>query len=112
VTETSTRKPRLNERRKVRIANSAKRQQDHVQEQLAKAQTPVDLLGASYIILRGRLVQFERKAIAALERARTQDDVKAAQERLANTRAEVERISNEAQAEMARLADEIHTERR
>lgn len=112
MTETSARKPRLRERREARTQASAARQQTHVQAKLAAAQTPVDLMGAAYTVLRGRLVQLERKALAAVERAETDSEKQAARERLADTRAEVERISNEAVAQMARLADQIHTERR
>jgi hypothetical protein len=112
MTETSARKPRLQERRAKRIADSAARQQAHADQRFAATQTPVDLLGAAYTVLRGRLVQYERKALASLERAKGESQRAAARERLDSTRAEVERISNEAVAQMARLADQIHTERR
>lgn len=107
-----TQKTGLRERRAKRVADSARRQQDHVQQKLDSAETPVDLLGANYVILRGRLVQYERKALAAVGRAKTSGDIEAARERLARTRAEVQRITDEAVAHMARLADQIHTERR
>lgn len=109
---TQVRKPRLRERRQVRIAKSAERQQTHAAEMHAQAATPLDLLNVSYKLLRGRLVQFERKALAAGERAKTREEREAAAERLRLARAEMERVCGEASAVMARLTDEIHTERR
>lgn len=111
MTETP-RKPRLRERRQARVAKSAERQQQHAAQMHEQVQSPLDLLGVAYKLLRGRLVQFERKALAAGERARTREEREAAAARLERTRAEVARICGEASAEMARLTDQIHTERR
>lgn len=109
---TSARKPRLRERRQERIDKSAQRQQRHAAEMHEQVQSPLDLLGVAYKLLRGRLVQFERRALAAGERARTREEREAAAARLEAARAEVARICGEASAEMARLTDQIHTERR
>lgn len=106
------RKPRLRERRARRIADSAARQHRHAEEMHADAETPLDLLGVAYKLLRGRLVQAERKALAVVERARTRPERDAAAERLTLVRAEMARICGEAANEMARLTDQIHTERR
>ena len=109
---TDTRKASLRERREIRAAKSAERQQRHAADMHAQAETPLDLLGVAYKLLRGRLVQYERKAMDASRRARTEKDTEAAAERLAQVRAEITRVCGEAAAEMARLTDQIHTERR
>lgn len=108
----SARKPRLRERRRIRAENSAARQQQHIAQRFAEAKTPLELLGKNYELLRGRLVQFERKALAAFERAGTEKERAAARDRLQQALAEIERVCGEASAEMARLTDQIHTERR
>jgi hypothetical protein len=106
------RKPRLAERRQQRIEASAERQQRHIAARLAEAETPLDLLARAYEVLRGRLVQSERKALAAVERADTPARKQRAAARLAGVRAEIERVCGDAAGELARLTDEIHTERR
>lgn len=108
----SARKPRLKERRKARAERSAARQREHIESRLAGAETPLDLLGREYEILRGRLVQAERRALAAVDRASTPEQQATAGDRLAGTRAQMERVCGEAVAVMARLTDQIHTERR
>lgn len=106
------RKQRLRERREERAAKSAARRHEHIAARFADAASPLELLARAYETLRGRAVQAERKALAAVERADTPGQQQRAGERLAAVRAEIERVCGDAADELARLTDEIHTERR
>lgn len=109
---TPARKARLQERRETRAANRAVRQRAHIAARFAATQTPLDLLARAYETLRGRAVQAERRALAAVERADTPGAVQRAERRVASVRAEIERVCGDAANELARLTDEIRTERR
>jgi hypothetical protein len=57
-------------------------------------------------------VQIERKALLRVERAGTRDQRVAAEQNLAEAREQIKTTCAAAATEMARLAGEIHTERR
>jgi hypothetical protein len=102
----------LRERRRVRAEKSATRQRETWDQRFKSAETPYDLLGLAYSLVRTRLVQWEDKAAAAVARARTDEDRKAAMERLNTARADVARICGEVADVLARTADQLDTTRR
>jgi hypothetical protein len=87
-------------------------QQQFWGDRFAAADTPLDLVQETWAMLRARLVQLERKALARVERASSREQRLEAEQNLVNTRDLIKRTCSSAAAEMARLADEIHTERR
>jgi hypothetical protein len=108
----TTRRQRLRERRQIRAENSRNRQAATWKSRFDAAQTPLDLLGLSYSLLRSRLVQWEQLAAAALDRARTDEARAAATERLEAARADVQRLCDEVVRVLAETADQLDTSRK
>lgn len=94
------------------MENSAARQARMWEERFAAASTPLDLLGVANTLLRTRLVQWEAKAVAAVDRARDDKAKADAQERLNEAREDVERICGEVAKILAQTADQLDTTRR
>jgi hypothetical protein len=95
-----------------KAGRSREAQDQFWQERFAAAETPLELVQETWAMLRARLVQLERKALAGVERAGTRDQRLDAEQKLVDARTRIESTCATAAAELARLADEIHTERR
>ena len=95
-----------------KAARSRDAQQKFWEERFAATETPLDLVQETWAMLRARLMQLERKAVARVERAGAGDQRIAAEQNLAKTREQIKTTCADAATEMARLANEIHTERR
>jgi hypothetical protein len=102
----------LTDRRKARAENSRRAQQEFWGTKFDAAQTPLELLEAGYLLLRTRVRQIERDALAASRRARTPQEVTAAGERSASVRQQITEVCGDAAAELERLANTIDTTRR
>jgi hypothetical protein len=111
---TTPRKQRrdLRERRRIRQAKSAERQQALWAARFAAAENPLDLLGHAYALLRTRVVQWESRAVDAYERARTDQDKTEAADRLEGARADVERICGELAGVLVQAAEQLNTTRK
>lgn len=109
---TDSRRPPLAERRKARAVASAERKQEFWKVRFDAAQTPAELVQANWDLLRTRLKQIERRALARVERAKSDEEKAAATMKLAEARQEIQRICDDASAELARLADQIDIGRR
>lgn len=107
---TSTRARRKSSAEKA--ARSRDAQQKFWEERFGATETPLDLVQESWAMLRARLVQLERKAVARVERGGTGEQRQEAEQGLAATRELIKKTCGAAATELARLADEIHTERR
>lgn len=109
------RKTLLKDRRAERIARSRRSQQDHLRDKAAAATTPLDLYEVAYSTLRGRLVQLQRKADNAVDRATEAGDQKriaAARRRQAEVCGEAEKVCSRVIAYLEKQADLIDTTRR
>ena len=82
------------------------------EERFAATETPLDLVQETWAMLWTRLVQLERKAVARVERADTGEQRLEAEQNLAKVRELINETCGVAATELARLATEIHTERR
>lgn len=107
-----TRRRPLTERRRERATRSDDNRRSYWERRFAAAETPLDLLREANEMLRARVVQFERKALARQQRAKTAEEKQAAAEQLAAARQQIERICSSVAAEVARFADQIDTGRR
>ena len=87
-------------------------QQKFWEDRFAATETPLDLVQESWAMLRARLMQLERKAVARVERAGSSEQRAEARQELAAARELIKKTCGAAATEMARLANEIHTERR
>lgn len=108
---TATTRPRR-KRAAEKAARSRESQAKFWENRFAATETPLDLVQESWAMLRTRLAQLERKATARVERAGTSEQRLEAEQGLAATRELIKKICGAAASEMARLANEIHTERR
>lgn len=95
-----------------KAARSRQSQQKFWEERFAATDTPLDLVQESWAMLRTRLVQLERKAVARVERAAAGEQRLDAEQNLAKVRELIKKTCGAAATELARLATEIHTERR
>lgn len=95
-----------------KAARSRESQQKFWEERFAATETPLDLVQETWAMLRARLVQVERKALLRVERAGSREQRIEAEQKLTEARELIKTTCGAAAAEMARLADEIHTERR
>jgi hypothetical protein len=95
-----------------KAARSRESQQKFWEDRFAATETPLDLVQETWAMLRARLVQLERKALLRVERAGSREQRLDAEQGLVKTRELIRAQCGAAAAEMARLADEIHTERR
>lgn len=96
-----------------RAAHSREAQHTFWEERFAAAETPLELVQETWAMLRARLMQLERKAMARVERAAgSREELTEARQQLAEVRERITSICGDASAELARLADEINTKRR
>lgn len=109
---TSPRRQPLNERREARTTRSIENKRAYWERRFSSAATPLNLLKEATEMLRARIVQFERKALARQERAKTDSEKTAAAEQLAAARDQIQRICSDVATEIARFADQIDTGRR
>lgn len=109
---TTSRRQPLKERREARAARSAENKRTYWEQRFAAAETPLDLLKEATEMLRARVVQFERKALARQKRAKTDSEKADAAVQLAAARDEIRRICSDVATEIARFADQIDTGRR
>lgn len=109
---TESRRQPLNERRAERAARSVENRRAYWERRFAAADTPLDLLKEATEMLRARVVQLERKALARKERAKTAEEKAAAAEKLAETREQIQQVCSSVATEIARFADQIDTGRR
>lgn len=99
----------LRKRQRERAERSQTRKLTEWEGRFDRAETPLDVLAVAADLLRTRLAQREGKAAAALRRARSEDQVRSASARLAEARADVERIAGEAAEVLARLAEQVES---
>lgn len=87
-------------------------QQKFWEQRFAATETPLDLVQETWAMLRARLMQLERKAVARVERAGGAEQRLEAEQGLVAVRELIKTTCGSAATEIARLATEIQTERR